>query len=110
MPKQPFRSPTPLFISFLQASGLVSYCLLIGTFVFNSEGIFGKMTNSAGPALFLILFVTSALISALIVLGYPIYIFFDKKQVGESLKLIGLTTFWLFFFVISFLSIFLIFK
>lgn len=96
------------FIAFLQASGLVIYCLLIGLLIWQSNALFGPPFTFLGPAVFLVLFVASALISALIVLGYPIILFWEKKQTIKALKLVSCTTGWLAFFVLLFISIFLV--
>jgi len=58
-------------VGFLQATGTAIYCGLISLFICNSSHIFGKITDFRGPLLFLILFVTSALlISGVITLSY----------------------------------------
>ena len=48
--------------------------------------------------MFLVLFVVSALISALIVLGYPFLLFWEKKKTKEALHLVVCTTLWIAFF------------
>ena len=37
------------FIAFLQAAGLVTYCSLIATLMFNGSRFFPKVTNFTGP-------------------------------------------------------------
>lgn len=88
------------FIAFLQALGLVVYCSLVGLLFWQGESWFGTMSSFVGPTLFLILFVASALISALLVLGYPIILFWEKKQTTKALKLVAYTTAWLAFFAL----------
>lgn len=88
------------FISFLQALGLTLYCSLVGLIFWQGNKWFGTVPNFWGPLLFLILFVFSAVISALIVLGYPFILFWEKKQTKESLKLVLYTAFWLVFFIL----------
>lgn len=56
------------------------------------------------PVFFLVLFVVSALISALLVLGYPIILFWEKKQTVKALKLVVYTTAWLIFFILFAIS------
>lgn len=94
------------FVAFLQALGLVIYCGLVGLLFWRGSVWFGTISNPLGSALFLVLFVASALISALLVLGYPFILFWEKKQTVEALKLVGYTTAWLIFFV--FLIIFIL--
>ncbi|MBU1089113.1 hypothetical protein KKA02_04535, partial [Patescibacteria group bacterium] len=52
----------------------------------------------------LILFVVSALISALLTLGYPFILFWKKKQTVKAIKLVISTTIWLiaYIFIILF--------
>ncbi len=52
-------------VSFLQASLQVGYVALVGILFWRGNEIFGKMNNYLGPVMFLILFIVSALISAL---------------------------------------------
>lgn len=88
------------FIGFLQAVGLVLYCGLIGLLIWNGEHVFGPINAPLGPILFLLLFVASALISALLILGYPFLLFWEKKKTREALKLVAYSTTWLTFFVL----------
>jgi len=88
-----------------QALGLAIYCGLVGLLFWQGNQWFGQMPNYWGPLLFLILFVTSALISALLVLGYPIILFWKKRQVTKALRLIAYTTGWLVLFIFAVLTI-----
>lgn len=83
------------FVGFLQATGVAVYCILIGLLVINGERLFGTPSIALGPALFLVLFVLSALIVALLTLAYPIMLFWDDKKTKEALKLVGYTVVWL---------------
>lgn len=87
------------FIAFLQAVGLVVYCLLIALLMWQGESWFGPIYTFLGPAMFLVLFVVSALISALLILGYPFILFWEKKQTIKALRLVIYTIVWLIFFV-----------
>jgi len=95
-------------IAFGQALGLVAYCLIVGMVLWGGEHIFGQMKHFMGPVLLLVLFVASALISALLVLGYPIYLMWEKKRVTDGLLLIAYSTGWLVLFVIIGLSFFVL--
>ena len=92
------------FIAFLQSLGLVVYISLIALLFFQGEKWFGKVSNYWGPLLFLTIFVTSALVSALLTLGYPIILFWEKKKTVEALKLVIYTAGWLIFFVLIFIG------
>lgn len=97
-------------ISFLQASALVIYCCLVGLLFWRGDKWFGPLTSYLGPVLFLTLFVTSALISALLVLGYPVILFWEEKRTIEAIRLVAYTAGWLIFFTSLLLSILTIAK
>jgi hypothetical protein len=80
-----------VIIGFLQASGLAAYCSLVAMLIWNGNHWFGKINDFRGPLLFLILFVTSALISALLALGYSVVLFWQKKEHIRAIKLIFYT-------------------
>jgi hypothetical protein len=61
----------------------------------NSEKIFNKADNFWSPIAFLLLFVSSALITSSLVLGRPIYLYFDGKK-EEAVKFLLYTIGWLF--------------
>jgi len=96
------------FISFFQALGLVIYCSLVGLLFWRGDKWFGPMSTFLGPALVFVLFVVSALISALIVLGHPFILFWEKKQTIEALELVIYTTAWLIFFIFLIVIIFIV--
>jgi len=96
-----FKEKTSLgLISFLQALGLALYCSLVALIFWKGNEWFGKMSDYWGPVLMLVLFTTSALISALLVLGYPLYLFWQKKQTQKAIRLVGYTAIWLVSFVL----------
>lgn len=96
------KGKLPLWlIGFFQALGLVGYCSLVAFFMFNANKWFGKGPNYFGPLLFLMLFTTSAFISALIVGAYPFILYFNKKQTKQAIKLAFYTAGWLLLLVIS---------
>jgi len=86
----------------LQALGLVIYCGLVGLLFWRGETWFGPMYTFLGPVLLLVVFVASALISALIALGHPFILFWEKKQTAKALKLVIYTAAWLVFFCFFF--------
>src|SRR3989344_8355343 len=83
------------FIAFLQASGLLAYCSLVAVILWNGNRWFGNVTGYFAPLLALVLFTTSALISALLTLGYPALLLWEKKQPIQALKLVAYTAGWL---------------
>ncbi|MCJ7805648.1 hypothetical protein MUP46_03320 [Patescibacteria group bacterium] len=88
------------FIAFLQALGLTLYSSLIGLIFWKGARFFGPVVTFLGPTLFLLLFVISAIICALI-FGYcPFILWWENKQTKKAINLIIYTTGWLAFFVI----------
>jgi len=109
--KIPFKKEKKLslpFIAFLQALGLVVYCSLVGVLFWQGEEVIGVPYTFLGPALFLVLFVASALISALTILGYPFILFWEKKKTSEALKLIVYTIAWLVLFILLVITLFVV--
>jgi hypothetical protein len=105
-----FKEKTSLYlISFLQALGLAFYCGLVSILFWKGDDLFGKSPNFWGPVLFLIVFATSALVSALLVLGYPFFLFWHKKQAGKAIKIVGYTAAWLVGFILFALLLVILF-
>ena len=73
-----------------------------------SDAGFSPLNAFWGPIVFLCLFVVSALICAIIALGYPIFLFFIHKQHRQALNIVLLTTAWLIIFFLGLLSYFLV--
>jgi hypothetical protein len=99
----------PKLIAFLQATGLVFYCGLVGLIMWQGNSWFGPATNFLGPVLLLVLFVISALACALIGLGYPLILFWDEKKTKDALKLVTYTVAWLALYLFLIISVLLIF-
>jgi len=97
------------FIAFLEASGLTVYCGLIGLLMWQGEKIFGPVYTFLGPTMFLVLFVVSALISALLILGYPFLLFWEEKKTKEALKLVTFSIVWLAFYIFLILALLIVF-
>jgi uncharacterized membrane protein len=77
---------TPHFISFLQSLFLSIYIFLIGSLMTNGEKLFNKFEEPSilAPMLFLTMFIFSAMVSATLVLGYPFYTFWVKKDLPRA--------------------------
>lgn len=82
-------------IAFLQSVGVVAYIAIFAVIVQSAEAIVGPMDPSpiVSMTLFLLAFVTSALICSTIVFGYPITLFLDGKR-REALETVGWTMGW----------------
>lgn len=100
------KSLSPAKIGGLQALGLVSYIALIGTIINNAQTFFGRIDHTIfAPILFLTLFSVSALISALVTLGYPFLVFWDRKNTRQALEIVVYTAAWLVLFILGFILI-----
>ncbi len=92
------------FIAFLQATALAVYIVLISLF-FNliSPAFSGSSTQFYAPIIMLLLFVFSAVISGVTILGKAGVLFWEKKY-KESFILLGWTVGWGFFYFALFLT------
>lgn len=88
------------FLAFLQSTALLVYITFVAFIMLNGNKIFGPHLNLFGPILFLLLFVVSAVISALLFLGRAVYLFWERRY-QESFKLIGYTLAWSLLYLIS---------
>ncbi|MBI4084954.1 MAG: hypothetical protein HY432_00355 [Candidatus Liptonbacteria bacterium] len=71
-----------LLKSFINAAGVFIYVSAVAWLMFNSQNIFGKDENFLIPLFVLMLFVISALITGLLILGKPIHLYLSgfKKE------------------------------
>jgi len=88
-----------MMVGFAQALGLTAYATGVGVLIYQGGKVFGQQ-GPVGVVLFLLLFVTSALISALIGLAYPSVLIWKHRQVVDGLKLIAYTAMWLVIFIL----------
>jgi len=70
----------PLLSSILSSIILFSYIVGVSLFLNNAEKIFGNKPEVMGVILTLTLFVFSALVCGLLLLGGPIYLFMEKEK------------------------------
>ncbi len=80
-------------IGFLQAISVVVYCIGI-SYLMNHLPAEINYNPFISGYVFLITFITSALLTASMVFAYPIFLFLDKRQ-QEAVKIVLITTFWL---------------
>ncbi len=100
---------SPGVLGFIQALGVTLYCLLVGVLFWKGNEIFGKPDRYVGPVTFLLLFIASAMICALMVFYQPYILFFAGKK-KEALETVVNTAAWLFiacmlFFIVMFIRI-----
>lgn len=94
------KNTSNLFKGFLSAAGVLVYVCVVGLLLFYAEDIFGKASPSfVIPMFMMLLFVVSALITGLLVLGMPIHLYLSGSK-KEAFKLLFITLVWLAFFLI----------
>ncbi|MDD5147788.1 MAG: hypothetical protein PHE48_03770 [Candidatus Daviesbacteria bacterium] len=86
------------FLAFLQATGLLIYISLVSLIFLYGNQIFGKMNNYFGPILFLLIFVLSAIISSVLVLGRAGFLFWEKRY-RQAFPLLFWTIGWISFYL-----------
>jgi hypothetical protein len=79
-----------ILIGFAQAAGVFAYVGLVALFMFNAQKIFGKVDTIVAPILMLMLFVFSAAVTGLMVLGRPGYLY-SQGQKKEGITLLVYT-------------------
>jgi hypothetical protein len=97
------------FKGFLYALGVVIYIAGVATLMQNGSKLFGEQDNALTPIAVLLLFVVSALITSTLVLGRPIYLYFEGEK-KEAVKLFFLTGTWLTAIAVLFFMILIIVK
>jgi hypothetical protein len=95
---------SPGIISFLQATGIATYIILISLFLGKADQVFNNLNQFTGPVVFLSLFSLSALICSLLAFTYPAILFWEHKKPKKAIKIIIQTTL---FLVIFFLAVLL---
>lgn len=88
-----------VFKSFLSALAVVVYASGVVLLVSNGQKIFGKSNNFIVPLFMLLLFVVSALVTGLLVLGRPAHLYLSGFK-KEAFTLLLITLAWLVLFVI----------
>jgi len=89
----------PVIIGFLQAAGLATYISMVVLLIKSQPG--PDEPGFLGILLVLTLFATSALISGVITLGYPIYLAWKQKELKLAIKTVVSTAGWLILFVLT---------
>jgi hypothetical protein len=84
-----------ILLSILNSLGVLAYVSLVVLFMSNAQKIFGKNDNLLTGVIVLLIFILSALVTGLLVLGRPILYYLDGKKT-EALKLLFFTIICLF--------------
>ena len=88
-----------LLKSLINATSVFIYVSAVAWLGFNNQMIFGKPTNFLTPLFVLLLFVVSASITGLLVLGKPIHLYLNGLR-KEAFTLLFATLAWLILFII----------
>ena len=84
----------------LDAAGVVAYVAVIAWLGMHAQNIFGKPDTFLAPMFILLLFVVSALITGLLVLGKPIVLYLDGSK-KEAVSLTLITLGWMIVFLVG---------
>src|SRR3989344_1784897 len=90
--------------SFINAAGVFVYVSLVAWFLFNGKGIFGEIESFLLPVMMLMLFVISACITSLLVLGKPIHLYLNDKK-RDAVLLLSATLAWLVLFFVAVVAV-----
>lgn len=80
------------------AAGVLVYVLLVGTLLINGNRLFGSTNALLGIMAFLLLFVLSAAVTGLLILGQPASLYLRGDR-PEGIRLLLFTVGWLFVLV-----------
>lgn len=83
----------------LNSLGVAVYTGLVAALMNSAESIFGKMSDVVGPMAFLLLFVFSALIVGILILGKPLMLYLENNK-KSALQILGYEVVFIFVFLI----------
>lgn len=86
--------------AFLNAAGTFAYITVIALFMSRASDLFGAEDTALTPVFALTLFVVSAFVTGLLVLGKPIMLYIDGER-RDALKLLITTVAWLAVFLVA---------
>lgn len=89
-----------ILVSFGHALGVLVYTSAVAWIILNGQRIFAGPGSFWGPLSFLLLFVLSATVVGLLVLGRPGYLYFNREK-KTGIVLLLCTVGWLFVFTIG---------
>ena len=93
--------------SFINALGTAVYVILVALFMFNGENLFDKTDNFLMPVFMLLLFILSASVTGLLVLGKPILMYLDNLKKEAIIMLLSTIGWIAIFLIIVFFILFL---
>ena len=93
--------------SLVNAAGVFVYVSFVAWLGFNNQTIFGAPDNFLTPLFVLLLFVISASVTSLLVLGKPIHLYLNGLK-KEAFTLLFATLAWLVFFLMTIVVVLLL--
>jgi hypothetical protein len=96
-PDPNMKKPSHILHSFACAFGAFCYTAGVAWFLFHAQFLFGKVSNFLGPFLILLLFIISALVTGLLILGKPVELYLGGSK-KEALDFLFITLVWLVLF------------
>ena len=87
-------------MSLVNAIGVFIYVSAIAWLGFNSQALFGKSNSFLAPLFMLLLFVVSASVTGLLVLGKPVYLYLNGLK-KEAFIFFFATLAWLVLFLVA---------
>lgn len=94
------NKPKLILIGFLDTLGASLYILLVATFMNYAGKHFPKEDGILAPVTFLTVFMLSALVTSSLILGYPIWLYFEKRKREALFAFVSVVS-WLFIFLIA---------
>ncbi|MFA5954065.1 MAG: hypothetical protein WC817_00825 [Patescibacteria group bacterium] len=90
----------PVIVGLASAVAVTVYVGLVASLLFNGEQLFGSGRSFVIPFTMLLLFVLSAAVVGSLVLGRPVYLYFEGQK-KEGIALLISTIIWLFVFTFT---------
>lgn len=75
-----------IFWAIIDSIGVFVYVSAVAFAIFNGQKFFGQINNFTGPLMLLLLFIVSAVITAVLFLGRPAWLYFNNFK-KEGIKL-----------------------
>ena len=91
----------------MHAAGVFVYVAAVAWLMFNAQGIFGEQSGFLVPLFGLLLFIVSATITGLLVLGRPLQLYLDGLKT-EAVTMLAATLAWLVAFLVGVLVVMLL--
>lgn len=98
-----------LLKTFRNTIAAAAYIFAVSQIMQNGDRIFGVEDNMLAPFGFLLMFVLSAAVVGGLIIGYPIYLFFDGKK-KESVTALFYSVGWLALYTVIVLSVLALLK